>query len=472
MTQIYPVILAGGNGTRLWPSSRHDMPKQFCGLYGKESLFKRTVARALIEDVPFRQPIIITNETYKFIVQQQLLQMGVEDSEIIIEPTPLNTAPAILSACLSVIAADDDAMVLIMPSDHMINDHAAFGLAIKSAVVAAQDNKIVTFGVKPTHPETGFGYLEVGREEDGRVKKIIRFVEKPQLADATSMYQKDNFYWNSGMFFGFAKDIVAAFALHCPEILVPVQGAVKMAHRDLDFLYLNPQQWEKCPSISIDYAIMEKAQNLVAVDFDADWTDLGDWNAVWNSNQPDDNGNVVGANTYDIDCQNVLLRQESDKQILVGLGLDNIVAVATDEAILISDRTKLQAVGKIVDFLQEKGPGQAQHFNKKIYSWGWVEMMTSGYGHQIRKLFLKPDSVIELESQETSAKNWVLIEGVASLYRGDELVKMAFGEAIFAEKGKDYRLQNDSAAYAVIIEASLNGEATNHEMANLAHSKY
>ena len=312
----------------------------------------------------------------------------------------------------------------------------------------------------------------MGREEDGRVKKIIRFVEKPQLADATSMVQKNNFYWNSGMFFGFAKDIVAAFAVHCPEILVPVQGAVKMAHRDLDFLHLNPQQWEKCPSISIDYAIMEKAQNLVAVDFDADWTDLGDWNAVWNSNQPDDNGNVVGANTFDIDCQNVLIRQESDKQILVGLGLDNIVAVATDEAILISDRTKVQAVGKIEDFLQEKGPGQSQHFNKKMYSWGWVEIMTSGYGHQIRKFFLKPDSVIELKCQETSAKNWVLIEGVASLYSGDELVKMAFGEAIFAEKGKDFRLQNDSAAYAVIIEACLNGEATNHEMANLANSKY
>ena len=471
MTNLYPVILAGGNGTRLWPSSRHDMPKQFFGLYGKESLFKKTVARALIDDVPFRQPIILTNEIYKFIVQQQLLQMGIEDSEIIIEPTPLNTAPAVLSACLSVIAADDDAMVLIMPSDHMINDHAAFGLAIKSAVTAAQDNKIVTFGVKPTHPETGFGYLEVGNEEDGRVKKIIRFVEKPELEHATSMFQKDNFYWNSGMFFGFAKDIVAAFAVHCPEILISVQGAVKMAHRDLDFLHLNPQQWEKCPSISIDYAIMEKAQNLVAIELDTDWSDLGDWNAVWNSNKPDDNGNVVGANAFEIDCQNVLLRQESEKQILVGLGLDNIVAVATDEAILISDRTKVQAVGKIVEILQEKGLVQGQNFNKQIYSWGWVEIMTVGYGHQIRKFFLKPDSVIELECQEISAKNWVLVEGAASLYCGDELVEMAFSEAIFAEKGKEYRLRNDSASYAVIIEACLNGKAPNYEIANLAQAK-
>ena len=327
LPKIFPVILCGGAGTRLWPLSRKTYPKQFSPLLGQQSLFQRSALRC--SGAAFAKPIVVTGDPFRFIVVEQLAAVQIDPAAILIEPTPRNTAPAILSAALWAQTTDPDAMLLVLPSDHVIPDETLFRTAVQAGVASAQDGSIVSFGITPDRPETGYGYLEV----DGAARALVpmalkSFVEKPDLARAQAMLADGRHLWNAGIFLFSARTLIRAFETHAPAILAAVRASVAGATRDLGLVRLDPAAWEQAEDVSIDYAIMEKSENLVAVPFNGLWSDLGGWEAVWKESGPDLDGNVVSDNATALACSGSLLRSEDEGLHLVGLGLTDIIAVA------------------------------------------------------------------------------------------------------------------------------------------------
>jgi len=315
MTTIIPIILAGGSGTRLWPLSRKTYPKQFANLVGKQSLFQQSALRLIASDiVTFSQPIILTNSDFRFVVADQLQEVGIDPGHILIEPEGKNTGPAILAASIYALKNDPDAILLVAPSDHVILDEVEFHSAVNLGLSEVKNGNIVTFGITPDRPETGYGYLELASVANHNPVKLKRFVEKPDFNTAQNMLSSKNYLWNSGIFIFRAIDIVTAFEMYLPKLLTFVKSAVENGKPDLGFFRLDPVGWAACHDISIDYAVMEHADNLIAVPLSAGWSDLGDWNAVWKEQGPDQKGVATTQNVTAIDCQNVLLRSESENQ--------------------------------------------------------------------------------------------------------------------------------------------------------------
>ncbi|MFY2822317.1 mannose-1-phosphate guanylyltransferase/mannose-6-phosphate isomerase, partial [Ruegeria sp. MALMAid1280] len=365
---ITPVLLCGGSGTRLWPLSRKSYPKQFVPLVGEETLFQASARRlsGATDSVNFAAPVVLTNSDFRFIVAEQLQAIGIDPGAILIEPEGRNTAPAVLAAALRAHAEDADAVLLVAPSDHVVPDVAAFQAAVARGMEAVAQGQLVTFGITPTHPETAYGYLELASasDTDGSPVPLKKFVEKPDIARATEMLAAGTFKWNAGIFLFRAADMIAAFRAHAPALMAPVEAAVETATPDLGFLRLNPDPWGQAEDISIDYAVMEKADNLSVVPFDAAWSDLGGWDAVWRESGPDGDGVVTSGGATAIECRNTLLRSDSDQLELVGIGLDNIIAVAMNDAVLVADASRAQDVKKAVTALKEKGAAQATAFPK------------------------------------------------------------------------------------------------------------
>ena len=362
MKKITPVILCGGSGSRLWPLSRKSYPKQFVPLVGDKTLFQNSSER--LTGPQFKNPIIVTNSDYRFIVTEQLQEIGIDPGAVLIEPEGRNTAPAILAAALYEYRENPDAILVVAPSDHVINDVNAFQLAIGEAYKVALDRQLVTFGIKPTHPETGYGYLELSKATTAQAVPLKAFVEKPDLTNAEKMIQSENFLWNSGIFLFQAKDIIEAFKKYSPSDLDAVNLSLTNSINDLGFCRLNLADWVKTKNISIDYAIMEKSDNLSVVPFRAGWSDLGGWDAVWRENVSNANGVNTSNNATAIDCENSLIRSEDDSMEVVGIGLKNIITVAMKDAVLVADMSKSQDVKKAVGILKEKKASQATNFQK------------------------------------------------------------------------------------------------------------
>ncbi|MFV2035284.1 MAG: mannose-1-phosphate guanylyltransferase, partial [Halocynthiibacter sp.] len=333
MAHIHPVILCGGSGTRLWPLSRKSYPKQFSPLLGEESLFQASVRRLTGPD--YAAPLVLTNADFRFIVAEQLAQIKSQAAGILIEPEARDTAPAILAAALWLDAQTPDALMLVAPSDHVIPDVARFCRAVEGGAAMAEAGALVTFGIKPDRPETGYGYLELsetGDEPDQMAHTLRRFVEKPDNSRAEKMLAAGNYLWNAGIFLFSVKTILAAFKTHAPDLLAPVSAALKEAVPDLGFMRLAAAPWAKAPRISIDYAVMEKSDNLSVVPYDGTWSDLGGWDAVWRQSPSDDDGVACHGAATAIDCQDSLLRSESEGQKIVGLGLKDVIAIAMPDA--------------------------------------------------------------------------------------------------------------------------------------------
>ncbi|WP_374428424.1 mannose-1-phosphate guanylyltransferase/mannose-6-phosphate isomerase [Tabrizicola sp.] len=449
MPDIFPVLLCGGSGTRLWPVSRKSFPKQFVPLAGQGTLFQAAAER--MRGAPaVKSPLVITNSDFRFIVAEQLAAEGIAPSAILIEPAARNTGPAILAAALHLEAQDPEAMLLVMPTDHSIPDAPAFRVAVAAGVPRAAAGRIVTFGVRPDRPETGYGWIAVkGTPVEGEALPVERFVEKPPREKAEAMLAEGRFLWNAGIFLASARVLVAAFEAHAPDLVGPVRAAVEGARRDLDFLRLAEAPWDGARDISVDFAVMEKADNIDVVPFGAAWSDLGDWNAVWRENG---SGTVQQGAVTAIDCEGSLLRSEVEGQHVVGIGLSDLVVVAMPDAVLVADRSRAQDVKTAVAEMKARSVRQAEVFPRDHRPWGWFETLALADRFQVKRIVVKPGAALSLQSHIHRAEHWIVVSGTAQVTVGDEVKLLTENQSVYVPLGAIHRLANPGKVPVVLIE--------------------
>nr|AAR38455.1 mannose-1-phosphate guanylyltransferase/mannose-6-phosphate isomerase [uncultured marine bacterium 582] len=453
MTLITPVLLAGGYGTRLWPTSRKGYPKQFSKLLGDETLFQSSAKRLVSsQTVQFDAPITMTNSDFRFIVVEQLQRASVDPGAVLIEPEGRNTAPAVLAAAIYASNRNPDANILIAPSDHIIPDTLAFHAAICKGVKETANGRIVTFGITPTRPETGYGYLELSAPSSGCAVPLKRFVEKPDLASAKAMLDAGTYLWNAGIFLFRAKDMIAAFKALAPELIGPVSDAIEQGHADLGFFRLAAAPWTKCQNISIDYAIMEKINTLSAVPYSAGWNDLGEWDSVWLELGPNAEGVVTSENATAIECQDVLLRSENESQHLVGLGLENIIAIAMPDAVLVAHKSRAQDIKLVVSTLKTNGVPQAETFPKDHRPWGWFESLIIGGRFQVKRIHVLAGAALSLQSHHHRSEHWIVVEGTAKVTVDDNVTLLTEGQSTYIPLGAVHRMENPGKVPMVLIE--------------------
>jgi len=445
---ITPVLLCGGTGSRLWPLSRKSYPKQFVPLLGDDTLFQASARRL----ASFESPLIVTGSDFRFIVTEQLAAIGIDPGAILLEPKGRNTAPAVLAAALYLHEKDPDAVMLVCPSDHLIPDVDQFLASTQLAFDVAMQDRLVTFGITPTHPETGYGYLELASPPDGRPAPLVRFVEKPDSDKAARLVASGKHLWNAGIFMFKASTIVEAFKAHAPDLISPVSRSLAGARTDLGFLRLDPDPWAQADDISIDYAVMEHAYNLSVVPFGSAWSDLGGWEAVWRQSPADDRGVAVSGNATAIDCDNSLLRSESEGVALVGLGLSNIVAVAMNDAVLVADASRGQDVSVAVQSLKAQGALQAEQFPKDHRPWGWFESLVIGDRFQVKRIVVHPGAALSLQSHHHRAEHWIVVEGTAKVTVDDEVKLVSENQSVYIPLGARHRMENPGKLPMVLIE--------------------
>ncbi|RDW13436.1 mannose-1-phosphate guanylyltransferase/mannose-6-phosphate isomerase [Paracoccus thiocyanatus] len=449
---ITPVLLAGGSGTRLWPVSRKSFPKQFAPLVGEESLFQASARR--LAGPRFAAPLVMTNADFRFIVAEQLDQIGIAPAAILIEPAGRNTAPAILAAALRAAETDPEALLLVAPSDHVVPDAEAFGRAVDLGVPAARAGRIVTFGITPTRPETGYGYVEAEGEGLGPLV-LRRFVEKPDAANAARMIAQGNFLWNAGIFLFAARTMIEAFETHAPDYLAPVRAALAEARMDLGFLRLAPEPWDRLPDLSVDYAVLEKAANLSVVRYCGHWSDLGGWDAVWREAQdevPAERGAVADARSTAIDCDNVLLRSQDEGIEVVGIGLKDVMVVATNDAVLVAGMDRAQEVRQAVAALKSKGARQAEHFLRDHRPWGWFETLALADRFQVKRIVVNPGAALSLQSHFHRSEHWIVVSGTARVTVDETVTLVTENQSIYVPLGAVHRLENPGKVAMVLIE--------------------
>ena len=453
MTQIHPILLCGGSGTRLWPLSRKSYPKQFAKLMGDESLFQASAGRLSGEG--FAAPVVLTGDPFRFIVTEQLAQVEMAPQGILIEPEGRNTAPAILSAALWLAQKDEKALMLVAPSDHVIPDAAAFRAAVLAAAPRALAGDLVTFGIAPTRPETGYGYLELVAGADPQAntpQSLARFVEKPDADTAAKMLEAGNFLWNAGIFLFTAETVIAAYRAHVPDMVTAVAQALEAAEADLGFTRLSPDAWGQAQDISIDYAIMEKAGNLAVMPFGAGWSDLGGWDAVWMESDQDEAGNACSDQATAIDCQGSLLRSETPGQQVVGIGLEDMMVVAMSDAVLVAPKAQAQRVKDAVTALKAKGASQAVQLPRDYRPWGWYESLIVGGRFQVKRIVVHPGAALSLQSHHHRSEHWIVVEGTARV-TVDETVKLVTeNQSVYIPLGAVHRMENPGKVPMVLIE--------------------
>ena len=425
---------------------------------GEATLFQESALRLTTSDaIEFAPHITLTNADFRFIIGEQLQEVGLDPGPILIEPEAKNTAAAILAASIFAHASDEEAVLLVAPSDHLIPDKADFHRAIVVGLPQVQSGQMVTFGIKPTHPETGYGYLKLAREtlDQSGTARVESFVEKPNVSDAKEMLAGGRYLWNAGIFLFRARDMIDAFRAYAPKSLELGERAVGDASTDLGFLRLAPGPWSYLEDISIDYAVMEKARNLVAVPYTSKWSDLGGWDALWLDGDKDPSGNVITEAAHAVDCTNSLLRSESGTQQLVGIGLDDIMAIAMPDAVLVAHRERAQDVKRAVSLLKSEGVGQAEVFPKDYRPWGWFESLAMGEGFQVKRIHVKPGAALSLQSHERRSEHWIVVEGTARVTIDDTVQTMAEGQSVYVPLGARHRLENPGEFPMVLIEVQI-----------------
>ncbi|WP_299421887.1 mannose-1-phosphate guanylyltransferase/mannose-6-phosphate isomerase [uncultured Shimia sp.] len=450
---IHPILLCGGSGTRLWPLSRKSYPKQFAKLMGEESLFQASAKR--LSGDGFAAPTVLTGEPFRFIVTEQLAQVEQAPAGILIEPEGRNTAPAVLAAALWLEKEDPEALMLVAPSDHVIPDAESFRSTVQAAAPRALAGDLVTFGITPTRAETGYGYLELATGSDATAstpQSLARFIEKPDQGRAEDMLAAGNFLWNAGIFLFTAKAILAAYRDHAPELIETVSAAIEGADADLGFTRLDVDAWALVEDISIDYAIMEKADNLAVMPFSAGWSDLGGWDAVWMESGPDDTGNVCSDEATAIDCKDTLLRSETRGQQVVGIGLEDMLVVAMSDAVLVAPKSQAQRVKEAVNALKDKGASQAVQLPRDYRPWGWYESLIIGGRFQVKRIVVNPGASLSLQSHHHRSEHWIVVEGTARVTVDEDVKLITENQSVYIPLGAVHRMENPGKVPMVLIE--------------------
>jgi mannose-1-phosphate guanylyltransferase / mannose-6-phosphate isomerase len=445
--QILPVILSGGTGTRLWPLSRESYPKQFWPLASDKTMLADTAARG--SGAGFLPPMVVCNEAHRFLVAEQLRDKG---ASIVLEPVGRNSAPAIAAAALIAEETAPGAVLWFMAADAAIGDVAALQIALTKAAAAAQAGAIVTFGMQPTAPETGYGYIEAGDPLPGStdVKRIARFVEKPDAARAAEFLKTGRHLWNSGMFVATAATMLAELEAHAPEVLKGVRAAVAGATRDGDFIRLEAAAFTATPSISIDYAVMERTQKSAVVPASIGWSDIGSWAALWEIQPKDAAGNATHGPVELVGAKNCYVRSEG---ILTGVvGLENAVVVVTDDAVLAMHRDHAQDVKKLVDQLKARGAKEATEHRRAYRPWGHYEGLIMGDRFQVKKIEVRPGAKLSLQKHFHRAEHWVVVSGTAIVQRDGEEIMLRENESVYLPLGCIHRMENPGKIPLTLIE--------------------
>jgi len=447
--QIIPVILSGGSGTRLWPLSRKQYPKQYLPLVGDNTMLQETILHLNGLD-NLADPIIVCNADHRFLVAEQCQQVDIQNPTILLEPVGRNTAPAIAAAALQSINGSDDAVLLVLSADHVIQDVDAFHQAINIASQQAQEGKLVTFGIVPTDANTGYGYIKSSADSNDGAHKVEEFVEKPDLKTAESYLEQGNYLWNSGMFMFKATTLINELTVHSLDIVNSVSDAVNNAAQDLDFIRLDKQAFESSPSDSIDYALMEKSDNVVVVPLDAKWNDIGAWSALHDIGTKDANGNVIKGDVITQDTTNTYIN--ANHHMVATIGVDNLIIVDTADATFIATQDKAQEVKSIVESLQTKGRDEGAMHRKVYRPWGWYDSIESDKHFQVKRLHVNPGAKLSLQMHHKRAEHWVVVSGTATAVNGEEVLTLKEGDSTYIPIGVTHGLENKTNEQLEIIE--------------------
>ena len=451
---IHPVLLCGGSGTRLWPLSRESYPKQFAQITGKGSMFQASAQR--LSGSGFAAPIVITGNDFRFIVLEQLAAIELVASDILIEPAARDTAPAILVGALALEAQKADTLMLVAPSDHIIPDPNRFGEVVKAAIPAAQEGRIVSFGIRPDRPETGYGWLELSKDPEIELEPTAQplksFFEKPDAEAAQAMLDDGKYLWNAGIFLFSVDALIAAFKEHQPEMLRKVRMSFERAETDLSFTRLASVPWCEIEEKSIDYAVMEKAQNLSVVPYGGAWSDLGSWEAVWRESDHEANGLVTYGPVTAIECENTLLRAEDQRQQLVGLGLSDIVVVAMPDAVLVARKDRAEDVKYAVQVLKAHDIAQAETLPRAYRPWGWFECLAIGSRFQVKRIVVHPGASLSLQRHHHRSEHWIVVQGTAKVTVDDENRLVTENQSVFIPLGAVHRMENPGKVDMILIE--------------------
>lgn len=445
---VIPVILSGGAGSRLWPLSREYYPKQCLNLLGEHTLLQDTVLR--LKDLPYIQaPLVVCNEAHRFLVAEQLRAINRMPQAILLEPAGRSTAPAVAVAALEALARDPEAILLVLPADHLIQNPARFHEALAIAQMAAGEGELVTFGVVPTHAETGFGYIKAGRDKSG-TRPIQAFIEKPDQTRAEQYLVSGDYYWNSGMFMFRAERYLQELAQHAPQILESAHAAIASARRDMDFTRLAEEAFLACPADSIDYAVMEKTAHALVVPLDAGWSDVGSWSSLGEASPQDAQRNVVQGDVLLEDVADSYVWAQSRLVALVGVR-DHIV-VETADAVMVAPRARAQDVKRIVD--QLKAQGRSEHLmHRRVYRpWGWYEGIANSERFQVKQIYVNAGASLSLQMHHHRAEHWIVVKGTARVTRGDEVFLLSEDESTYIPVGTNHRLENPGKIPLHLIE--------------------
>ena len=440
----FPVILAGGSGTRLWPLSRSLYPKQFLKLNSDKSLLQNTIERAAA--ACSNKPIIVCNEEHRFLTAEQMREVGSEGT-IILEPVARNTAPAIALAALHAIAQNKDATITVLSADHVISDVDLFAKHIDEALSLARDGSLVTFGVVPTRAETGYGYIK--SKSDGP-SEIENFEEKPNAETAKKFFESGDYYWNSGMFVFKANAYLNALKSNAPQLLSACTGAYENATQDLDFIRVDVEQFSECESISVDYAVMEKADNAMVVPFKAGWSDIGSWDAVHDISDKDDEGNATTGDTMLLDSENCYVNAST--RLVAGIGLQNISIIETSDCILVASNDHAQDAKKIATMLKDAGRNEADTHTKCYRPWGSYQTINLGSRFQVKRITVKPGAKLSLQKHHHRAEHWVVVEGTAIVTCDDKEIMLTENQSTYLPLGATHRLDNPGKIPLELIE--------------------
>ena len=446
--KIYPVILSGGAGTRLWPLSRAVMPKQLLPLVSDKTMLQETALR--VADWPELQaPVVVCGNEHRFMVAEQMREAGVSPLGILLEPVGRNTAPAVAAAANFLLAIDPEAVMLVLPADHVITDRAAFAVAVQQAATLVGQGALATFGIVPTGPETGYGYIHRGAAS-GAGFAVDRFVEKPDRATAESFLADGNYYWNSGMFLFRAGTYLEELAAFKPDIASAAEAAVRLGYRDLDFCRLDEASFSACPSDSIDYAVMERTSHAVVVPADIGWSDVGSWSALWEVQQQDGERNATRGDVYMDGVSNSLIRAES--RIVAAIGVKDIIIVETNDAVLVVHKDSVQRVKQVVDHLKLQARTEHLHHTKVYRPWGHYEGIDMGDRFQVKRITVKPGEKLSLQMHHHRAEHWVVVSGTASVTCGEKVTLLTENESTYIPIGMTHRLENPGKLPLHLIE--------------------